>query len=78
MNALLASVSHGWTNLTDKQKLMITFTAMGTPIDRVGRTGFWAAGRRYIFDEHQELTKVLDYTRDGRIANNAGIIANIG
>ena len=71
MNALLASVSHAWTHLTDRQKLMITFTTLGTGIDRVGRTGFWAAGRRYIFDEFGDLKDVKDYTTDGRICRTS-------
>ena len=78
MNALLATVSHGWTTLTDKQKLIITMTTLGTPIDRVGRTGFWAGGRRFIFDQEGELVKVLDYCTDGRIANNASLAVNGG
>lgn len=75
MNALLASVSNGWQNMTDRQKLMITFTALGTPIDRVGRTGFWSAGRRYIFDDNGDLSKVLDYCTDGRLSHSARLSA---
>ena len=66
MNALLATVNAAWSTMNDRQKLMITFVSTGVPIDRVGRTSFWAAGRRFIFDGDGELTKVLDYVTDGR------------
>ena len=76
MNALLASLSHSWGSLTDRQKLIVTFTTLGPGIDRMGRTGFWAGGRRYIFDENDELKDVKDYTVDGRMNKNVGLPAN--
>lgn len=75
MNALLATVSNGWTTLTDKQKLIITFTTLGTPIDRMGRRSFWAAGRRYVFDDDGDCVKVLDYVSNGRTRSLARLHA---
>jgi hypothetical protein len=73
MNALLATITSGWKNLTDKQKMIVAITELGCPIDRVGRTSFWAAGRRYIFDDNGNgsCIKVLNYTTDGRISHSA-------
>jgi hypothetical protein len=73
MSSLLATLSSVYNVLTDKQKLILTMTEMGCPIDRAGKRSFWAAGRRFIFaDEGRgELIKVLDYCEDGRISHSA-------
>lgn len=71
--ALLATITSDWQLLTDKQKLIIAITEMGCPIDRVGRTSFWAAGRRFIFEDNGQgaLCRVLNYTTDGRMSHSA-------
>lgn len=68
-----ATVSSVWSILTDKQKMMITIAEAGCPIDRVGRTSFWAVGRRFIFDNNGQgaLCRIMDYTTDGRMSHSA-------
>ena len=76
MNALLATITLTGSFPTDRDKLRNVFIETGTGIDREGRSSFWSGGRRFIFNKRGEVVKVLDYIRDGRIANNAGIVVN--
>ena len=76
MNALLATVTGTGSFLTDRDILRNVLINCGTGINREGRSSFWSGGRRFIFNKRGEVVKVLDYIRDGRIANNAGIVVN--